>query len=268
MNAEVEFVQFHPSYDYTDFVEGLRPQNDGSFKRTDGVFKAFCQKAVESWLDNQDKKFVIIIDEINRGEISKIFGELFFSIDPDYRVKKGTLERDYLANQVKDYAIQTQYQNLSDPSNPKDYFRFGFFIPDNLYIIGTMNDIDRSVESLDFAMRRRFTFVEFFASDHLGMLDLITDNSLKEHAKLKMNALNKAIVSPKIGNLSMAYQVGGAYFANINKFIHQFKQSSKSEEIWDNLWNYSIKGLVYEYFRGQPEADKKVALLKDEYDKA
>ena len=89
----------------------------------------------------QSKKFIFVIDEINRGEISKIFGELFFSIDPGYRGEKGR--------------IKTQYQNLVDD---KDVFAKGFYIPENVYIIGTMNDIDRSVESMDFAMRRRFAF--------------------------------------------------------------------------------------------------------------
>ena len=95
-----------------------------------------------------EKKFVFIIDEINRGEISKIFGELFFSIDPGYRGVKGK--------------VQTQYQNLITEDDP---FKDGFFIPENVYIIGTMNDIDRSVECMDFAMRRRFTFKEITAEE-------------------------------------------------------------------------------------------------------
>ncbi len=97
---------------------------------------------------NNTDKFVFIIDEINRGDLSKIFGELFFCIDPGYRGIKGL--------------VQTQYQNLI-PEN--DLFYKGFFVPENVYIIGTMNDIDRSVETMDFAFRRRFTFVEIQASD-------------------------------------------------------------------------------------------------------
>ncbi|WP_305155979.1 AAA family ATPase [uncultured Duncaniella sp.] len=109
-----------------------------------------------------NKPFVFIIDEINRGEISKIFGELFFSIDPGYRGKKGK--------------VKTQYQNLiTDKSDP---FYDGFFVPDNVYLIGTMNDIDRSVESIDFAMRRRFAWQEIIAADNTEMLDVLGD--LKE----------------------------------------------------------------------------------------
>ena len=263
MGATYKVVQFHPSYDYTDFVEGLRPVKSGSslgFQRKDGVFKAFCKDAFFSiissfdnaytdliqkikdggiktiklktkdsaeldvrrddsigWYSeseagnkssnvvskarlqklfnvyntidkvsnmrniteniqsiiggcdasyywgvlhylvehtqNQTKPYVFIIDEINRGEISKIFGELFLSIDTGYR--------------GDEHKVDTQYQNIIpregdpdfDPSNA-DVFRNGFFIPKNVFIIGTMNDIDRSVESMDFAMRRRFAWKE------------------------------------------------------------------------------------------------------------
>lgn len=261
MDAEIEFTQFHPSYDYTDFVEGLRPSKDNGnviFKREDGIFKAFCKKAVKSMQDGNDKKYVMVIDEINRGEISKIFGELFFSIDPDYRIE--TLNKDLKKEDVKDFVVQTQYQNLIDETGD-DCFRYGFFVPKNLYIIGTMNDIDRSVESLDFAMRRRFTFIEFVAGEHLGMFEKITDVPTKELAKKKMEALNKAIVNPKIGNLTTAYQIGGAYFVNVTHF-------NNSDDKWENLWNYHLKGLIFEYYRGQPNADQIIGMLRKEYDNA
>ena len=261
MGAEIEFVQFHPSYDYTDFVEGLRPsEGNGNviFKREDGIFKAFCKKAVKSMQEGDGKKYVMVIDEINRGEISKIFGELFFSIDPDYRIK--SLKQDFKKEDVKDFVVQTQYQNLIDETGD-DCFRYGFFVPMNLYIIGTMNDIDRSVESLDFAMRRRFTFIEFIASEHLGMFDKIIDVTTKELAKKKMEALNKAIVNSKIGNLTTAYQIGGAYFVNVTHFAN-------SDDKWEDLWNYHLKGLIFEYYRGQPNADQIIGMLRKEYDNA
>ena len=121
-----------------------------------------------------------------------------------------------------------------------------------------MNDIDRSVESLDFAMRRRFTFVEFIASEHLGMFDNIKIEQIKELAKKKMDALNNAIVNPKVGKLSTAYQIGGSYFVNINRF-------NDSDNKWEDLWNYYLKGLIYEYYRGLPDADDVVDKLKKEY---
>ena len=103
MNEQYDFVQFHPSYDYTDFVEGLRPIDDGSgnviFRREDGVFMKFCRKALESYNNAADKKnvpkYVFVIDEINRGELSKIFGELFFCIDPGYRGEDGKVKTQY-----------------------------------------------------------------------------------------------------------------------------------------------------------------------------
>ena len=169
------------------------------------------------------KKFVFIIDEINRGDMSKIFGELFFSIDPGYRGIEGK--------------VMTQYQNLIDSN---DIFHEGFYVPENVYIIGTMNDIDRSVESMDFAMRRRFTFQEITAKDRQNAI--LGDN---EEAKVCMNNLNAAI--EKIPGLSASYHIGPAYFKDYSK-------DTKS------LWNNKIEGLLYEYLRGMPNADK---LLKD-----
>ena len=153
MDAVCKIVQFHPSYDYTDFVEGLRPVNQGDslgFQRMDGVFKKFCKEA----LQDGSHPYVFIIDEINRGEISKIFGELFYSIDRGYRGEKGR--------------VSTQYQNLIKED---DEFYEGFYVPENVYIIGTMNDIDRSVDSMDFALRRRFAWKEITAESRISMLD-------------------------------------------------------------------------------------------------
>lgn len=144
--SRVGFVQFHPSYDYSDFVEGLRPvkksddSNGIGFECRDGIFKEFADRA----RGDSTKNYVFIIDEINRGEISKILGELFFAIDPGYRGKKGE--------------VTTQYANMHEEPDEK------FYIPENVYIIGTMNDIDRSVDTFDFAMRRRFGFIEIKAA--------------------------------------------------------------------------------------------------------
>ena len=157
-----EFVQFHPSYDYTDFVEGLRPIEDKDnagnttmvFRKVDGIFKKFCREVVKQ--NAEEKKYFFLIDEINRADLSKVFGELMFCLETD---KRG-----------KDNAVQTQYQNLPTydvkekkyygEDDSKDVFKDGFYIPKNVIIIGTMNDIDRSVESMDFALRRRFIWKE------------------------------------------------------------------------------------------------------------
>ena len=231
------FVQFHPSYDYTDFVEGLRPTKSDNnenigFKLTDGIFKDFCKKALASPNDN----FVFIIDEINRGEISKIFGELFFSIDPDYRGEKGR--------------VITQYQNMI--TDKIDQFFDGFYIPENIYIIGTMNDIDRSVESFDFAMRRRFTWIEISASESAENM------KLSQECTKRMIALNDAI--SETDGLSSAFHIGGAYFLNKKDDL-----GNSIEPDYNELWKLWLKPLLKEYLRGFDRAEEKLKELEKAY---
>ena len=199
------FVQFHPSYDYTDFVEGLRPIQyaDGQvgFERQDGAFKKLCKNAYNA----ESQKFVMIIDEINRGDISKIFGELFYAIDEGYRGPQGK--------------VATQYQNLVKEDDP--FFK-GFYVPENVYIIGTMNDIDRSVESMDFAIRRRFVWHEVLADS--AVLDaedekgnkIIADDDIRGKAKNRMDHLNAAIRNDSL--LGCEYEIGPAYFLKLEQF--------------------------------------------------
>ncbi len=253
MGAETAFVQFHPSYDYTDFVEGLRPNDDGNgnigFVRMDGVFKAFCKEAMKN-KKNKEKKYVFIIDEINRGDISKILGELFFSIDPGYRGEKGK--------------VKTQYQNLIEKG---DEYDDGFYVPENVYIIGTMNDIDRSVESMDFAMRRRFAWKEITAEMQIGMLDrlLKKDDDIKypmvaediEKVKNRLTNLNNEIVKEKYG-LSAAYHIGPSYFLKLGLY-----EGDRFESLWEN----HIKGVLYEYLRGNEKIDVLIEDLRKAYNK-
>ena len=340
---QVEFVQFHPSYDYSDFVEGLRPKvnDDGTmgFALQDGIFKKFVARARKNYEDSQKsrdtvekefsvqesmteffsgiefgvdtfktingneftitgvddghinisipgnatvnrialnldevrkmlesgqkfekikdvttffgkrfatqghsydfavykeirakrgtvsktkakqeelKKYIFIIDEINRGEISKIFGELFFAIDPGYRGRAGE--------------ISTQYSNLhSDPEEK-------FYIPENVYIIGTMNDIDRSVDSFDFAMRRRFRFVEIKADERLEMLASLENEELESEAIRRMTALNKEIAG--VEDLNENYQIGASYFLKLKTLD------------FDQLWTDYLQPLLREYIQG------------------
>ena len=319
------FVQFHPSYDYTDFVEGLRPTNDDNgnvgFELKDGIFKSFCLKASKGTEDNfdelyesfindllqnpitlstptqkkpftleansknscvaipqtevgtrlsitkemiaaylyngvirdwkpylvsvaeyfkdtynfkpekigNDKNYVFVIDEINRGEISKIFGELFFSIDPTYRGVKG--------------AVKTQYANMQGDDE-------SFYVPENVYIIGCMNDIDRSVESFDFAMRRRFTWIEVTAEEsaiNMGLTEPITK---------AMKKLNEAIEN--IAGFSSAYHIGGAYFLDTDGNCIQ-------DEELENVWDYRIEPLLKEYLRGMPNGKDELEKLKNAF---
>ena len=332
---QIGFVQFHPSYDYTDFVEGLRPVSNGDgaieFKLQDGIFKDFCQKAKEAQLiggqDNfeeawdsyleyinvaeekeyitktsylsvnsrqnlsvnydsgvpgwsiprkyvyelykdknynkqeyyksggrtvletlrkrfglkdyvspteidTDKKFVFIIDEINRGEISKIFGELFFSVDPGYRGQKGS--------------VSTQYANLHENDEK-------FYIPENVYIIGTMNDIDRSVDTFDFAMRRRFRFVEVTAESQLGMLDDALGDKAEE-AKARLRNLNAEI--EKVQELNSHYHIGPSYFLKLEEVDFDYEL----------LWSDYLKPLLEDYLRGSYEEVEILETLKKAFD--
>ena len=358
---EMCFVQFHPSYDYTDFVEGLRPimmsEGQMGFERKDGIFKEFCKKAIKNLIDSaksienlskelswenklqqfiddsidndtkfklsngseftideikgrniiahndsnpktplipinadeiielltndvplnivrdirtyfkrkfgtqpdsyafiitkairemkyktqvisankiERKPFVFIIDEINRGEASKIFGELFYAIDPGYRGKK-------------DIRVKTQYQNLVPET---DVFAEGFYIPENVFILGTMNDIDRSIESMDFAMRRRFTWKEIKPEDTQSMLDTLECATM---AKSVMARLNNEIC--KIEGLGPAYQVGPSYFLKLGDNGGNFEK----------LWDMNIEPLLREYSRGFRKSDEIMEKLRSAY---
>lgn len=195
------------------------------------------------------KEHVFIIDEINRGELSKIFGELFFSIDPGYRGKKGL--------------VKTQYQNLiTDKSDP---FYDGFYVPENVYIIGTMNDIDRSVESMDFAMRRRFAWKEVRADENTGMLDDL--GSMKLDVIAKMNRLNEAIwndaTNDGIEGLSRAYHIGGAYFRKLKLYLND--DFSNKDEAYRKLWDNHLRGVLFEYLRGSIDAAENMKMLENVY---
>ena len=355
---QVEFVQFHPNYDYSDFVEGLRPKinDDGTmgFELRDGIFKEFVARARKNYEDSQksketiekevsaeeamkeffseiefgsdtfktvsgneftitgvddnhinifipgnetinklalninvvrkmlesgqefkkvkdlaaffgkknntqgysydfaiynaikekekaapkvnvdqikkEKKYVFIIDEINRGEISKIFGELFFAIDPEYRGKAGE--------------VSTQYSNLhSDPSEK-------FYVPKNVYIIGTMNDIDRSVDSFDFAMRRRFQFIELKADEHVEMLEELRDEQLRAEAIKKMSALNKEIAA--VEDLNENYQIGASYFLKLKTLTATYGADAAFEQLWKTY----LQPLLQDYIQGMYEEEK------------
>lgn len=340
---QYSFVQFHPSFDYTDFVEGLRPvntENQMTFELRNGIFKNFCDnirlkqkinytdsftlagfgdfldgigskhksyylpyvqqllglkeykgKKVDhfptydslleivehaeeikefdreydfhQWLvtpvnyvvkyhdlceenkknqgTNDNYKYVFIIDEINRGELSKIFGELFFSIDPAYRGAAGS--------------VTTQYSNLH--LDDKEMF----YIPDNVYIIGTMNDIDRSVDTFDFAMRRRFRFITILAEDTRHMLYKESnrfnglDNVIANQCDKRMTSLNKAISSGIIPELNENYHIGPSYFLKIKELENDF----------DVLWEDYILPLIEEYLRGIYGSEEMITYLFNAY---
>ena len=144
--------------------------------------------------------------------------------------------------------VQTQYQNMVEEG---DVFKKGFYVPDNVYIIGTMNDIDRSVESMDFAMRRRFAWKEVTAEESYdAMKGKMTDS---EKVRQRMLALNDEIA--KTPGLNKSYQIGAAYFLKLDEYGGDF----------DKLWEYHLKGLLYEYLRGNRDADEQLKKLENAY---
>lgn len=308
---QIGFVQFHPSYDYTDFVEGLRSYDAGNqigFRRQDGVFKEFCKKALKEWnschlkiensikdksiqedkidtivnaiikkgdsfelnndvelseckgTGNSDnsknlqkvvdiattkfaKKYVFIIDEINRGELSKIFGELFYSIDPGYRGEKGKVKTQY--QNLVDFERDHNGKIVKDNGNDKeDLFKDDFFVPENVFIIGTMNDIDRSVEPMDFAVRRRFVWIDVKPEDRIAMWD--RTRPWATEAKTKMNNINAVIRS--IEALGEPYCIGPAYFNN---------PPLDGDVIDNELWNLRLEPILQEYVRILPKEEAK-----------
>lgn len=287
-----KFVQFHSSYDYTDFVEGLRPVPDGNggnmFVRMDGTFKAFCRDIVKQNLErlnesewnitdidlyyqfmkgnnNEDKiykfldekSYYFIIDEINRADLSRVFGELMFGLEDSYREVHNRFDTQY--KNLPTYEMKNGKATLIQD----DIFKNGFFVPYNLHIIGTMNDIDRSVESFDFALRRRFAWIDIKANDIMfdslkSMRDenngKISDGKLEAVAK-KIKYMNETMTQTGYG-LSDAYHIGPAYFKEL-AMVSNDEINNKLEEIFTNR----INSILREYTRGR-RSDVENELIK------
>jgi hypothetical protein len=306
-DIQVDLVQFHSSYDYTDFIDGLKPTTSWThltFELKNGAFKEFCRKAgvierilfpktlgeaqVSDWervnknlgqfcegLDKETKsfwetwlkekksvldpafkesessnlqdptrpssilaeslpKFVFIIDEINRAYLSKVFGEIMYCLEPDLRGLQGK--------------VKTQYASLNNSRtffvNEKDD---SFFIPSNVYIIATMNEIDRSVEVFDFAMRRRFSWHEITADEVMeqvlqGMLNKYVDWQPKiQNLVDRANALNKVV--DKEPGLGPHFCIGPAYFGKIRIY-------GKDDNPYTELWENHLRPILREHVRG------------------
>lgn len=228
-DAQIEMVQFHQSYSYEDFVQGLRPDGAG-FKLKNGVFYLFCQQA----LLHPEREFFLIIDEINRGNLSKIFGELMMLIEPDKRSPK--------------FAVKMTY---SDDEEDR------FFVPPNLYIIGTMNTADRSLAMVDYALRRRFAFITLHPEFDDVFTEFLTEKGIsKTSVDFICNAVSKVnqeIVSDL--NLGAGFQIGHSYFCSINESI--------DEKDWLNeIVNFEIKPLLEEiWFDDQAKVEQMLRIL-------
>jgi 5-methylcytosine-specific restriction endonuclease McrBC GTP-binding regulatory subunit McrB len=295
-----EFVQFHPSYSYEDFIEGIKPVlgADGNTKLQlkDGIFKTFCRKAAqyEIWLlkngimkpGDQEKgklseilvkdvrinscekcpisipenakddepvqdyipPYFFVIDEINRADLSRVFGELMYCLE--YRGYGGR--------------IKTQYSELEDGDTIfyDDNGQHYFFIPENVYIIGTMNTIDRSIESFDFALRRRFLWQRVDPSE--SVLQEYFDKKGKQDFYEYLVPLWKKLNNKIAGNplLGEDYEIGHSYLMKLDKYPDCDKPSAYR----DIIWQKHILPILEEYFRGMGgEAKQQIDDLKKEF---
>lgn len=276
----IKKVQFHPSFDYTDFVEGLRPaiietdKTDNStpktdksptFVRMDGILKKFCRKIIEN--NDSNNLYFLLIDEINRADLSKVLGDLMYLMNDPQRSKKDkdeekTIETPYsnmptyivddngngkfLEKHKGNNKTENDQKEIDKKGNNKeDVFEDGFFLPDNLIIIGTMNDIDRSVDAFDFALRRRFVWIEADANTEAeDAIQAILENKI-EKAKIeelrkhlvKLNEVISGDEGKKLG-LSEKYHIGHAYAKNF-------------DGSYDTLWENSIKPVLEDYCLGK-----------------
>ena len=213
-DSRIEMVQFHQNYSYEDFIMGYRP--DGAdFKLTDGIFYRFCQTAA----NYPDKEFFFIIDEINRGNMSKIFGELLMLIEKDYRGTKATLA----------------------------YSGMPFSVPENLYIIGMMNTADRSLAMIDYALRRRFSFFEMepgFNSDGFTKYQNAFANETFNTLIDQIKALNKEITDDK--SLGRGFQIGHSYFCGR-------EEAGCTDEWMRSVVEFDILPMLGEYWFDEPD---------------
>lgn len=257
----IKTVQFHPGYDYSDFIEGLRPKKIGDsntivYDRKDGIFKEFCKKVVLfnkqvaefNKTGNNEKipldssKFFFIIDEINRGEVSKIFGEAFSMIETGKRAPVDS-NSEAVTNKV-----DTQYSSLIEDKKD-DPFQHGFYIPENVYILATMNEIDRSLEAMDFAFRRRFSWLTVEVQDTLNeiivnsVLDACTNSVSKNMSAIEysFNELNDLIKK----NLGPDYMLGGSYLTSLKNSSRTSVKALKEE-----LWNNHLEPIIKDYIKG------------------
>ena len=213
-DSRIEMVQFHQNYSYEDFIMGYRP-DCSDFKLNDGIFYRFCQIAA----NHPDKDYFFIIDEINRGNMSKIFGELLMLIEKDYRGTKATLA----------------------------YSGMPFSVPENLFIIGMMNTADRSLAMIDYALRRRFSFFEMepgFNSEGFTNYQNSFANETFNALIDQIKALNKEIAEDK--SLGRGFQIGHSYFCGR-------EEAGCSEEWMHSVVEFDILPMLGEYWFDEPD---------------
>ena len=222
----IELIQFHQNYSYEDFIMGYKPNEEGGFKLVEGSFYRFCKKAEQE----PEKDFFFIIDEINRGNLSKIFGELFMLIEKDYRNEK----------------IKLAYRD--------EYFS----VPHNVHIIGMMNTADRSLAMIDYALRRRFSFYDMEAGfETKSFKNYINNiqNECFEHVVHSIQELNHVISNDN--SLGKGFCIGHSYFCNLSS-------EDCSNEILSNIIEYDIIPMLKEYwFDNEDKFNKQAEKLRN-----
>ena len=229
--TRISQVQFHQSYAYEDFVQGYRPVDDGKFALADGPFLRFCDRA----LQDQESPYVLLIDEINRGNLSKIFGELLLLIEADKRNAA--------------WATTLAYAKQDDVP---------FYVPNNLHIIGTMNTADRSLALVDYALRRRFAFFDVEpAFEHGGFIRKLralgVETALRSRIVARFKLLNQRIADDQ--SLGTGFRVGHSYFCHADE--------QRADDAWyQRIIRTEIKPLLREYwFDNANRAEDEVASL-------
>ena len=203
----IETVQFHQSYSYEDFIQGIRPTTTGEFKVRNGIFYNFCKNAKE----HPEDTFVFIIDEINRGNLSKIFGELMMLIEYDKRSPR--------------YALKLTYGEEDSPR---------FYVPENVYIIGCMNTADRSIAIVDYALRRRFAFCDVkpeFGETFKNYMGMVLGKGGVEDLCKKVNRVNNIIRTSS--SLGKGLEIGHSYFC-------QLSSVDDEQEWWKSICKYEL----------------------------
>lgn len=225
--AKVEMIQFHQSYSYEDFIQGYRPDDNGGFSLQNGVFYDFCMKAQ----GDPESKYVFVIDEINRGNLSKIFGELMMLVESD---KRG-----------EEFAMPLTYAKTANAR---------FYIPENIYFIGTMNTADRSLAMVDYALRRRFAFVVLQPHFTKRFKAFLVDRGISEKTidliHGKMTKLNDTIRNDS-KNLGPGYCIGHSFFCPRGEI--------EDEKKWlGHILDHEIKPLIDEYWFDNEEKKSQI----------
>lgn len=216
-HSHVEMIQFHQSYSYEDFIQGYRPTDGGHFELKNGIFYNFVKKAQ----GDQEHEYFFIIDEINRANLSKVFGELMMLIEYD---KRGL-----------DFALPLTYNGHVDDK---------FYIPKNLYLIGTMNTADRSITIVDYALRRRFLFItlspQFGAKFAAELKEKGIDSTIIDEICLRIAELNE-IIAKDDKNLGPGFQIGHSYFCPTEKI-------ADAQTWYNRVIKLEIEPLLAEYW--------------------